>query len=124
MQRVQLYDDQLDFEENKAKGPFGDFVGNEVYKNSGEPQYDFFGTPVFSPFGIAAGPLPTTQFIDAALRKGFDIVTLKSVRTDVHPLNPYPQVRPVKVSGKLGSSKPVVVDDRYRDRLAVANSFG
>lgn len=124
MKQVQLYDDRLDFEENKAKGPFGDFAGGAPYKNSGEPQYDFFGTPVFSPFGIAAGPLPTARFIDAALRKGFDIVTLKSVRTKEFPLNPYPQVRPVKVPGDLDPGRTVVVDERYRDRLAVANSFG
>lgn len=124
LKQVQLYDDQLDFEENKAKGPFGDFLKGDVYKNSGAPKYDFFGTPVFSPFGIAAGPLPTTQFISAALNKGFDIVTLKSVRTDIFPLNPYPQVRPVQAQGDLDPSRPVVVSAEYQERLAVANSFG
>ena len=122
--QVQLYDDRLDFEDNKAKGPFGDFLSGDVYINSGQPKYDFLGTPVYSPFGIAAGPLPTTQFIQAALNKGFDIVTLKSVRTDTFPLNPYPQVRPVVVEADLDPSKPVVVAAKYQDRLAVANSFG
>ena len=56
MKQVQLYDDQLDFTENKAKGPFGDFANKTaVYKNRGNPKYDFFGVPVYSPFGIAAG---------------------------------------------------------------------
>lgn len=124
MQQVQLYDDQLDFEENKLKGPFGDFADDVAYKNNGEPLYDFFGTPVFSPFGIAAGPLPTTKFIRSALQKGFDIVTIKSVRTDTFPLNPYPQVRPVRIAGDLDPAKPVVVGAQYKERLAVANSFG
>lgn len=127
MKQVQLYDDQLDFEDNKAQGPFGDYADNtEPYQNQGEPQYDFFGTPVYSPFGIAAGPLPTTQFIKAALTKGFDIVTLKSVRTDTFPLNAYPQVRPVQLTGKLDPSTDpqVIVADQYMERLAVANSFG
>src|SRR5690606_15091046 len=100
MKQVQLYNDQLDFEENKAQGPFGDYATNDApYHNTGEPQYDFFGIPVYSPFGIAAGPLPTTTYIDAALNKGFDIVTLKTVRTAEHPINQYPQVRPVQISG-------------------------
>lgn len=126
IQQVQLYDDQLDFEENKARGPFGDFAAEtEPYVNAGEPQYDFFGVPVYSPFGIAAGPLPTTRFIESALNKGFDIVTLKSVRTDTFPLNVYPQVRPIQLTGDLDpNTSGVPVDDQYRDQLAVANSFG
>lgn len=127
MKQVQLYDDQLDFEENKAQGPFGDYADlSNPYQNSGEPTYDFFGIPVYSPFGIAAGPLPTTRFIEAALNKGFDIVTLKSVRTDTFPLNPYPQVRPVQIDGSLDpAADPAIhVDTTYANQLAVANSFG
>ncbi|HEX4775114.1 MAG TPA: hypothetical protein VH234_06375 [Candidatus Saccharimonadales bacterium] len=127
IQQVQLYDDQLDFEENKARGPFGDYAKiTKTYKNEGEPQYDFFGTPVYSPFGIGAGPLPNPRFIKAALDKGFDIVTLKNVRTDVFPLNLYPQVRPVQINGTLNpdSTTAVKVAEKYEDRLAVANSFG
>lgn len=126
MKQVQLYDDQLDFEENKLKGPFGDYAENSSpYINNGEPSYNFFGTPVYSPFGIAAGPLPTSGFIKAALDKGFDIVTLKSVRTDTFPLNIYPQVRPVNCKGDLDTNTPGLrVADKYSDELAVANSFG
>jgi dihydroorotate dehydrogenase (NAD+) catalytic subunit len=125
IKQVQLYDDKLDFEENKAKGPFGDYAdGSSAYKNSGRPKYDFFGIPVYSPFGIGAGPLPTTRFIKAALDKGFDIVTLKSVRTDTFPLNPYPQVRPVEIKGDLDPSRNVTIADSYEEPLAVANSFG
>jgi dihydroorotate dehydrogenase len=127
IRQVQLYDDQLDFEENKANGPFGDYAKHDdVYKNKGEPVYDFFGTPVYSPFGIGAGPLPTPRFIQAALDKGFDIVTLKNVRTDIFPLNAYPQVRPVQVVGNLDVSPGAVVKvaKQYEERLAVANSFG
>lgn len=125
IQQIQLYDDHKDFEENKRTGPFGDYaLKSEPYHNEGEPSYDFFGTPVYSPFGIGAGPLPTTQFIKAALDKGFDIVTLKSVRTGEFPLNPYPQVRPVRVEGDLDPAQPVTVDAQYQEPLAVANSFG
>lgn len=125
--QVQLYNDKLDFEENKTDGPFGEYASNnKIYLNRGEPKYDFFGVPVYSPFGIAAGPLPTTRFVKSALNLGFDIVTLKSVRTDTYPLNPYPQVRPVILNGRLKPHKspPVVVAKRYSQHLAVANSFG
>lgn len=126
MKQVQLYDDQLDFEDNKTAGPFGDYADDsQTYQNTGAPRYDFFGVPVYSPFGIAAGPLPTTRFIKAALHKGFDIVTLKSVRTDTFPLNTYPQLRPVALSNDLSiSTDKLIVADRYSDPLAVANSFG
>lgn len=126
IEQVQLYNDRLDFEENKAKGPFGNYANEDApYINEGEPKYDFFGIPVYSPFGIAAGPLPTTRFIGAALNKGFDIVTLKSVRTDIFPLNPYPQVRPVQLEGNLDSNiSQVTVAQQYSKPLAVANSFG
>jgi dihydroorotate dehydrogenase len=124
IKQVQLYDDSLDFTVNRDNGPFGDFTSNEVYENSGEPGYDFFGIPIYSPFGIGAGPLPTTRFIEAALNKGFDIVTLKSVRTDTHPLNLFPQVRPVEVDGDLEPGQRITVANEYTDRLAVANSFG
>lgn len=126
MRQVQLYDDQCDFEANKLAGPFGDYADDTLpYKNKGEPRYDFFGVPVYSPFGIAAGPLPTTKFIQAALDKGFDVVTLKSVRTDSFPLNRYPQLRPVRLAGDLDlAADKVVVAKKYTNPLAVANSFG
>jgi dihydroorotate dehydrogenase len=126
IQQVQLYNDKLEFDENNKTGPFGDYSNIKTpYKNSGEPIYDFFGTKVYSPFGIAAGPLPRTQFIKAALDKGFDIVTLKSVRTDTFPLNPYPHVRPVHIAGDLDpATKGVLAADKYSEPLAAANSLG
>jgi dihydroorotate dehydrogenase (NAD+) catalytic subunit len=125
IQQVQLYDDQLDFEINKLTGPFGDYANESApYENSGEPRYDFFGTAVYSPFGIAAGPLPTPPFIRAALSKGFDIVTLKTVRTDTFSLNTYPQIRPIQLSGELDLNTTLRVGDSYTEPLAIANSFG
>lgn len=127
MNQVQLYDDKLDFEDNKAQGPFGDFLDDSrTHQDTGEPQFDFFGTPVYSPFGIGAGPLPTSKFIKAALNRGFDIITPKSVRTDTFPLNPYPQVRPIKYEGDVSADADakVVLAQEYSEPLAVTNSFG
>jgi len=127
MRQVQLYDDQLDFEENKQRGPFGDYAKIDTpHKDVGEPKYDFFGTPVYSPFGIAAGPLPTTRFIKAVLDKGFDVITPKSVRTTTFPLNPYPQVRPLQLKTDLDliHNPEITVAEMYTEQLAVSNSFG
>lgn len=119
-----MYDDNLDFTENRDKGPFGNYADGKKYVNRGKPKFDFFGTPVYSPFGIGAGPLPTTRHIQAALDKGYDIVCLKSVRTSTFPLNPFPQVRPVLTPGNLGTQDTAVVATKYSDPIAVANSFG
>jgi dihydroorotate dehydrogenase (NAD+) catalytic subunit len=126
MKQVQLYDDQLEFDENNQQGPFGDYADiTTTYQNTGEPSYDFFGVKVFSPFGIGAGPLPRTRHIQAALAKGFDIVTLKSVRTDTFPLNQYPHVRPINMQGNLDpNTAGVTVAGSYVKPLAAANSFG
>jgi dihydroorotate dehydrogenase (NAD+) catalytic subunit len=98
----------------------------QVHLTHGKPQFDFFGASVHSPFGIAAGPLPTPRFIKGALAKGFDIVTLKSVRTDSFPLNPYPHVRPLSIKGDFdpAAGRPVKIAKDYDHPLAVANSFG
>ena len=126
LKQVQLYDDQIEFDENNAKGPFGDYADSKTpFVNIGEPKYDFFGTPVFSPFGIAAGPLPRTRYIKATLDKGFDIVTLKSVRTGTFPIQLYPHVRPVIAPQKVTpNTQKVLVADEYSEPLAAANSLG
>lgn len=126
IKQVQLYNDQIEFDENNAKGPFGDYANvKKPFINRDEPKYDFFGRKVYSPFGIAAGPLPRTQYIKATLDKGFDIVTLKSVRTDTFPIQSYPHVRPVNIKGNLDpGSTGVLLAEKYSEPLAAANSLG
>ncbi|VAW11956.1 Dihydroorotate dehydrogenase (quinone) [hydrothermal vent metagenome] len=45
------------------------------------PQKDFFGIPVNSRLGIAAGLLLNSRWIDTYARLGFDILTYKTVRS-------------------------------------------
>jgi dihydroorotate dehydrogenase (NAD+) catalytic subunit len=120
-----LYDPTLSFYENLDQGPFGQ--PDEIkYQNSGEPKYDFFGTKVYSPFGIAAGPLPRAKFVKSALDAGYDIVTFKSVRTHLYECHPAPNVFPVKLQ-KLDYEKvniPIITDSEYNFPLSLANSFG
>ena len=133
-----FYNPEKSYEENFKQGPFGAFAqgfGNpkgdldslEVFKNSSEPQYDFFGFKVNSPFGIPAGPLINGNFVQAALDHGFDIVTYKTVRSSEHPCHPWPNVLSVKIDGDLTLEKAkgrLVADSDYREPLSITNSFG
>lgn len=127
MEQAQLYNDKMSFQENKELGPFGDYdeaPHQPVERN--EASYNFFNVDVDSPFGIAAGPLPTPRHIGAALLRGFDIVTLKSVRTDTFPVNQYPHIRPLSLKGSVdpASQESLQIAKLYSEPLAAANSFG
>lgn len=120
-----LFDVSLSFHENLEQGPFGDFDTLPKYKNIGEPQYDFFGTKVYSPFGIAAGPLPRTKFVSSALNRGFDIVTFKTVRTREYPCHPAPNVIPLDTEAlSPEGAEPIKTKDSFGNPLTIANSFG
>lgn len=122
-----LYDVTKTYYENLEQGPFGRFADNQTYQNEGEPQYDFFGTPVYLPFGIAAGPLPNFKFVQAAFNKGFDVVTFKSVRTHEYPCHPAPNIVALKFDGQLDpldADKPIVTSSSYVMPLTMANSYG
>ncbi|MDB5183030.1 MAG: Dihydroorotate oxidase [Candidatus Saccharibacteria bacterium] len=96
------------------------------YQNTGMPKYDFFGTKVYSPFGIAAGPLPAAKFVGSALGRGFDIVTFKTVRSNTYPCLPGPNVFSLELS-KLDPSKtdvPIKTRDGFDFPMSLANSFG
>lgn len=120
-----LYDLALSFYDNLANGPFG-LNDEPPYENQGEPEYDFFGTKVFAPFGIAAGPLPKSPFVKAALDRGFDIVTFKSVRTREYPCHLAPNILLLKAQqldpGNLEQTFHVTRE--FSRPLTLANSFG
>jgi dihydroorotate dehydrogenase (NAD+) catalytic subunit len=121
-----LFDPSLSYQENLEHGPFGDFHKQTKYKNIGDPQYDFFGTKVYSPFGIAAGPLPQANFVAAALDRGFDIVTFKTVRSHVYPCHPQPNVVPLDIATltALNLSKSIKTKTSFDSPITIANSFG
>jgi dihydroorotate dehydrogenase len=125
MNQSWLFDPKLSYYENLERGPFGEFGKLLPYKNNGEPQYDFFGTKVYSPFGIAAGPLPRAKFVKSALDRGFDIVTFKTVRSREYPCHDKPNVIPLAIK-KLDaiSNEPIKTKDDFSHPLTIANSFG
>jgi dihydroorotate dehydrogenase (NAD+) catalytic subunit len=122
-----FYDPNKSYEENFANGPYGAFADGEVLANEGEPQYDFFGYKVYSPFGIPAGPLINGKFVQGALDKGYDIVTYKTVRSREFLCHPWPNVLSVNVDGDLTLEKAeegLIGDNNYHEPLSITNSFG
>jgi dihydroorotate dehydrogenase (NAD+) catalytic subunit len=122
-----FYDPEKSYEENYAEGPFGIFADNEVIENKGKPEYDFLGVKVNSPFGIAAGPLVNSKFCKSAFEKGFDICVYKTVRSQMYPCHPYPNVVSVDIPNDESLAKSdarLVVKDGFNPPLSITNSFG
>lgn len=123
-----FYDPTKTFDANFDSGPFP--TADEPYHNVGEPTFAFLGKPVYSPFGIAAGPLPTSKHTSYAFARGFDVVCYKTQRSTVFPCNEFPNVVYLDVQGDLTlelAAKPLV---GHRDtdlppkKLTITNSFG
>ena len=131
MFQVPFYDPEKSYEENLKSGPFGAFVDKDIVQSSTlhneEPKYNFFGFKVNSPFGIPAGPLINGNFVQAALDKGFDIVTYKTVRSGEYPCHPWPNILSVKIKGDLIPDvvkDKLVADHKFNEPLSITNSFG
>lgn len=127
MLQVPFYDPTVSYEDNYNKGPFGAFADGKTFKQDGKPTHNFLGFKVNLPFGIPAGPLLNSKFVKAAFEKGFDICVYKTVRSDVFPCHPHPNVLSVDIDGDLTiarSNKNLVASDKYSEPLSITNSFG
>jgi len=127
MLRKPYYDPKKTYEENYEKGPFGAFADKKVYKEKKEPQYEFLGQNVYLPFGIPAGPVLNSSFANGAFEKGFDLVVYKTVRGDIYPCHPFPNILSVDLKGDLTlikAQKPLIANKSYCEPLSITNSFG
>jgi dihydroorotate dehydrogenase len=127
MLKIPFYDPEKTYEQNYEDGPFGAFANDRIFKDQGKPQYSFLGNRVFLPFGIAAGPLLNGKYVKAAMDKGFDLVTFKTVRTKSYPANEWPNVLAVDIKGDLSlehAERGVVGMSTGLEPLAITNSFG
>lgn len=127
MLHAPFYDPTKTYDDNYASGPFGALADNDAYQKAGEPKHDFFGHPIYTPFGIPAGPLLNSAYCAAAFRKGFDICVYKTVRSDAYPCHPFPNVLAIHPEGDLTLSaleQPLVADTAYTEPLSITNSFG
>ncbi len=127
MLQTPFYDPNKSYEDNYDDGPFGAFADGEMVSQAGEPQYDFLGQKIYSPFGIPAGPLLNSKFCKAAFEKGFDISVYKTVRSSAFPSHPFPNILAVKLEGDLTLEKAqnkLTADNNYSEPLSITNSFG
>ena len=118
------------FDDNFDNGPFLAKAPDGPYKNTGEPSYDFLGHKLYSPFGIAAGSLPTSKHVRGAFERGFDVVCYKTQRSVPFPANEFPNVVYVDVEGDLTldkAAKPLLghtASDLPVEQMTITNSFG
>ncbi len=118
------------FDDNFDNGPFPLDPAAPVYANSGLPQYKFLGYPIYSPFGIGAGSLPTSKHIKHAFERGFDVLVYKTQRSMPFRVNDFPNVVYVDVEGDLTLAKaalPLVghaSTNTLLEKLTITNSFG
>jgi dihydroorotate dehydrogenase len=125
-----IYDPKKTYDDNFDNGPFGEFSNPETYKNENEPKFTFLGYPIYSPFGIPAGPLLNSNYVISALKKGFDVVTYKTQRNVEFSANEFPNVLYVDVDGDLTlekASSPLVgktTTESDPTNLTITNSFG
>lgn len=124
-----IYDPTKTFDENFDKGPFPIDPAQPIYQDSGEPGYAFLGHKLYSPFGIAAGSLPTSKHIKYAFERGFDVNCYKTQRSVSFPVNEFPNVVYLDVDGDLTiekASRPSVgrLSAKQTDHLTITNSFG
>ncbi len=128
MLKKPFYDPGKSYDENYAEWPFAAFADGKVHNERGEPQYEFFGYKVYTPFGIPAGPLLNSTFMRGAFDKGFDMAVYKSVRSDSYPCHTFPNVLAVHAGEKLtfekAKSEPLVADTNYIEPISITNSFG
>lgn len=123
---VPFYDPSKTYEQNYDEGPFGNFADGEVFKQVGEPQYEYLGQKVYLPFGIPAGPILNSNYVKAAFEKGFDLVVYKTVRSDFYKTHPFPNILSVHVDGDLTLEKlknPLLGDTHFEAPIAITNSF-
>jgi len=121
------YNPEKTYEENYSHGPYGILRSAKKIKNQGKTKYSLFGYQVYSLFGIPAGPILNSKFVRGAFNKGFDLVVYKTVRSDIYPCHPNPNIVHVNIKGNLTlerAKKPLVADDKYKEPLSITNSFG
>lgn len=130
MSKLAYYDPAKTYEENFTEGPFPLSTNEPLYVNEGEPQYEFFGHALYSPFGIPAGTLLNSNYVKYAFERGFDVLCYKTQRSREFPVNAFPNIVYVEVDGDLTLDKaaePLIAyteTTKSPSELSITNSFG
>jgi len=127
-QPATFFDPAKTFDDNFDHGPY--LSKTPAYQNSGEPTYSFLGHKLYSPFGIAAGSLPTSKHAQGAFKRGFDVVCYKTQRSVPFPANEFPNVVYIDIKGSLTlerAAKPLrglLNSAEPLEKMTITNSFG
>lgn len=126
------FDPARSYADNVARGPFGALASPaparevSVSHPLAPPRTQLLGEPVTTPFGIAAGPLPTARHCAAAFDHGFDVNVYKTVRSRAVAAHPFPNTLAVRVDGDLAARDgvSVVADSNFATATSISNSYG
>src|SRR6476619_1674295 len=129
MTQPAFYDHTISYEDNYEKGPPIDFQNITPPRKTISKKYCHLGFDVNLPFGIPPGPLLNSKFIKAAFAWGFDVSTYKTVRAEVFPSHPFPNVVFVDTPSELHPDKTpkLIVKDEPQanaSHFSITNSFG
>jgi len=114
-----IYDINLSYEENLAQPP----VIDKPVEFSGKPKFRLMGREVWAPIGIAAGILPNSDYIKAAVEAGAPILTYKTVRTEERECHPFPNCLFLAPDTVVKPGFPAVAS-RKTTGDTMTNSFG
>jgi dihydroorotate dehydrogenase (NAD+) catalytic subunit len=119
---TQTYDIYQTYQYNYDRGPV--FASEPKPLQQG-PMQEFLGLKVRSRIGIAAGVLLNSKWIIGYARRGFDILSYKTVRSSHRPCYPLPNW--VFVDDPTGDDGPVYVNEKPKGdprQLSSAVCFG
>lgn len=125
-----FYDPALSYDENFEYGPRLDFGKLIPPKRTINNSQKFLSFDVSVPFGIPAGPLLNAKFIKTAFAWGFDVIHYKTQRSVAFPVNAFPNVLFVDVSGNLTleKAKKSLIGKKITTKnpieFSITNSFG
>ena len=127
MRPTPFYDPSKTYQENYKSGPYGTFTDGKIYNQNGAPKHDYLGQSVFLPFGIPAGPLLNSTFVNAALDHGFDVCVYKTVRTKKHPSHAWPNILSLSIDSDLTedvAENGILGHHDFKHPHSITNSFG
>lgn len=128
--RKAFYDPTKTYDDNFDDGPTVVSQDDKPYKNQGQPEFTFLGKPLYSPFGIPAGPVPNAKFVKYCFDRSFDTVVYKTQRSIEFKVNQFPNVLYLDIDGDLTlerAAKPLrgsIQTDMPIDKISITNSFG
>ncbi|HEX5797637.1 MAG TPA: hypothetical protein VFX86_04590 [Candidatus Saccharimonadales bacterium] len=124
-----LYDPSKTYINNWDEGPFPP-ASFKPYEDKNEPKFEFLGIPIYSPFGIPAGPLLNSKHVKFAFEAGFDVICYKTQRNTKFLPNEFPNVLYLDIDGDLTldrAEKPLLgmrTTEKPLEGISITNSFG